>query len=224
MIQLEAKNKQKNTKFESYGLEKLDATTSLVWSSLVFILNVYTLFSVILWFSVDGLPIGNALYFEILVEILLLGEIILRICFKFYNKVLFSNINLYHSDKSDSSWRVWMVLIASITQLTFFNFFNNFFTMDKYERLYSYLLAIKLLRSFEIVRYIERIQEKLFYRTTKALIFINLVYNVGLAILITHMASNAFLFIEKTHPHSHGPESHSKNPLNPFREGIKSKI
>ena len=47
----------------------------------------------------------------------------------------------------------------------------------------------------------------------------NLIYNIFLVILITHLSSTAFLFVEKTHRFSTGPEAYSKNPLNPFREG-----
>lgn len=64
----------------------------------------------------------------------------------------------------------------------------------------SYFLFLKLLRSFEINRYISEIEEKLFYKTAKAIIFLRFLRNFGVIAFTTHFAASAWLLLQKNHP------------------------
>ncbi len=199
---------------------KSNEVRSFIWSTLVFLLNGYILFSVILWVSVDGLPSGNALFVEIVIEILLLSEFLIRILLGLFNKEVLYGLQLYHVRMKDGFIRLFVLFLGTIPQLTIYYLLNAYIeAIDLFDQVYSFLLAIKLLRVYELSRYIDKVQEKLFYRTTKALILIKFLVNISLILLITHAATSAFLFVEKTHPRSHGPQPYSKNLLNPFREG-----
>jgi len=116
-----------------------------------------------------------------------------------------------------------LLFIGSFPQLIFYYLLDSYFSaIDLFDPIYSYLLAIKILRVIELSRYIDKLQEKLFYRTTKALILIKFLVNIGLILLITHTAVSAFMFVQKISPRSKGPHSWSTNPANPFREGKPS--
>lgn len=146
----------------------------------------------------------------------MITRLILRTC----NREVLAGLKLYHVRMTDGFISLLLLFIGSFPQLTFYYLLDSYFTViDLFDPIYSFLLAIKILRAIELTRYIDKVQEKLFYRTTKALILIKFLVNIGLILLITHTAVSAFMFIEKIHPKSKGPHSWSTNEANPFREG-----
>jgi len=212
----EKKKKITNSKY-TFGL--VQSAAPLVWSTLFCVLNVYTLISVILWFSVDGLPTGSFLYMEVIVEFLLLLEIMLRIIFRLMSKKLFEKIPFFHVNPNDSMFQLIIVLIATVPQQTIYSALEMEGHIDLKNPLYSYLMSVKLLRSHEIVRYIDRLQERLFYKTSKALIFMKFIQNTFMIMLITHFASSAWLFIQKIQPDVAVDDPKYTNELNPFKSG-----
>jgi hypothetical protein len=165
---------------------------------------------------VDGLPDGALLFFEIMVEFLLLAEIAMRIAFRVISQRLFKKIPLFHCNPDDGFILLLIILIASVPQHTLYSYLGNFNLININDSLWSYLLAFKLLRSFEIMRYFEKLQEILFYKKTRALILMKLLENTGIIVFITHGACCAWLFIQKTNNVYYTPYPWSTNPENPF--------
>lgn len=101
-------------KYKKYGLDGVEKNISLIWSITVVMLNVYTLFLTVYWWCTPGLPENDELFIDILVELILALEILVRIYLRIFKKTLYVRLNLYHNRRKDSCLRLLVIVIGSI--------------------------------------------------------------------------------------------------------------
>lgn len=191
--------------------------TPKIWSILVFALNIWTLFSTILWFSAKDHPDGFLFVFEVLVELTLFFEALTRVIIRVFRPQDYENLNLYHTTKNDGLWVMLLLVFGSIPIYTIYRGVRDHVDDTDGISLFSRLLAIKILRTFEIWRTLSKIEEILFYSQFKTLIFVKFVINFIYVLLITHVSTCSWLFLETTF--SGQPMILGNSPTNPFASG-----
>lgn len=188
-----------------------------IWSVLIFILNIWTLFSTILWFSAKDHPRGFLIAFEILVELILFFEAFARVIIRIVKPQEYANLNLYHITKNDGFWIMLPLMLGSMPIYTIYSGVSGQLDDSEGISVFSRLLALKILRTFEIWRALSKIEEILFYSQFKTLIFVKFVINFIYVLLITHLSTCSWLFLETTF--SGEPMILGKSSTNPYASG-----
>ena len=198
------------------GIFKSKALTSLTWSILFFALNIFNLFACIFWFSIHQGPAGLMYPFALVIEYLMFFEVIFRIVLRIFSPHAYANLNLLHAGKQDGFWTFVVLFIGSFPVLTLDNIVGGEYNQD--DDVISYLIILKVLRCFEIHRVLTKLEETLFYKKFKTLIFIKFLMNFTYVLLITHISICSWLLIDRI------PQIRismpGTNPHNPFKDSI----
>jgi len=198
------------------GIFKNKALTSLTWSILFFALNIFNLFACIFWFSIHQGPTDLMYFFALVIEYLMFFEVIFRIFLRIFSPHAYANLNLLHAGKQDGFWTFVLLFIGSFPVLTLDNIVGGEYNED--DDVISYLIILKVLRCFEIHRVLTKLEETLFYKKFKTLIFIKFLMNFTYVLLITHISICSWLLIDRT------PQIRismpGTNPHNPFKDSI----
>ena len=191
--------------------------TAIIWSILILILNIWTLFSSIFWFSVLSHPLSVLLFIEITIECIIFFEILCRLYLRIWFSEPYESLNLLHTNKKDGVWVFVILLISSFPIITLNVAINGAETSEnKSEEILSYLYILKILRSFEISRALSKIEEKLFYKKFKTLIFIKFLINLMYVLVIMHISTCSWLFVSGTDQKI--VRIYGNNPYNPFKQ------
>jgi len=194
--------------------EKRDA---YVWSSAIFILNIYTLFSTIFWASLAKLPQDNTFVLDFLVELIIFLEIMFRTLLSILAPNFLDKLGLLHGLKTDGPIMYLLNVIGSFPYITLARLLISVNAMGEGKTSMSYIILLKLLKSFEIKRYINQIEEKMFYKTAKSIIILRFVLNFGLVLFISHCAASAWLLVQELSSVGWSDNKYTfNNPLNPF--------
>ena len=198
------------------GIFKTKAVTSLAWSVLFFGLNIFNLFACIFWFSIHQGPTGLMYFFALVIEYLMFFEVIFRIVLRIFSPNAYTHLNLLHAGKQDGFWTFVLLFISSFPVLTLDIIIGGLYNAD--DDITSYLIILKVLRCFEIHRVLTKLEETLFYKKFKTLIFIKFLMNFTYVLLITHISICSWLLIDRT------PQMRismpGTNPHNPFKDSI----
>lgn len=120
---MKSTNKSNKT-FENVIMDysSMDSLSNYFWSTIIFAFNFFSLFSVIYWFSFNGISVGAGLYLDIIVEIVLFVEITVRIIILKLDPRWYSSISLFHvSSKDDTPRLLFLIWFACIPQNIIWN-------------------------------------------------------------------------------------------------------
>jgi hypothetical protein len=166
---------------------------SIIWSVSIFILNLYMLVTCIYWAATGYMPDSGLLFFTTCVEIFLVCEIFFRCITRIFNSQAYNAQNFLHTRANDGFVRLtFSVLGSSPICLIYIGLLT---TGTDLSTLFSRLMLIKILRTFEIYMTLEKIEELLFYKRFKTLVFVKFINNFMQIILVTHIEVCAFLFV-----------------------------
>lgn len=191
---------------------------SVIWSTIVFILNTYILFTVIYWISVGIMPSGTIIFFEVAMEVFLLIELGLRVLYLKISRRAFESLNLLHTRDQDGVFVFLLLLVSNIPLVMIYSGIHN--TSSKVQSIFSRIMVLKLLRCFEILRTFERVEEILFYKKFKTLIIVKSVKNFVSLLLTAHILTCGWLLIGSTHAVDiyQGIETNEHNPYRDSKE------
>lgn len=203
--------------FQNFNRNKKSSIMSIVWTALIFILNIWILFYTIFWFSFISHPESVVLYIAIIIEWILAVEVLLRIFLRVFFSSTYRNFGVLHIDKKDGFF-TFAVLVISSFPIISLNIIINGTNPEESDDVFSYLLILKLLRCFEIQRVLSKLEEMLFYKKFKTLVMVKCVMNLLYIILLTHISACLWLFvsavprrnIEIPGDNPHNPYAHSK--------------
>jgi len=170
-------------------------TMSSFWSFLTLLANVWTLFSVILWFSSNDRPDTGVLFIEIIIECYLLFEIFARILIRIFVPKFYESLKLKHIRKDDGLLVFVLLVFGSVPIMSLFDGVKSDSSYEEQVKVFTRLLLLKLLRSFEIRRAFVRVNEELFYKDFKILVFFKFAQNLIYVIFITHLSTCGWLFV-----------------------------
>ena len=166
---------------------------SLSWSAMIFIFNMYILFTILYHFSVGDLPTEGILLYEVAMETILFTEVALRIGLKKFAPDSYADLNLMHVLKEDSYKIYALIMVGSIPWITIYTSIDDPSDTDK--AVFSRLACMKLLRCFEIWRILSRVEEVLFYKKFKTLVFVKFAKNIVYVLMITHIVTCAWILV-----------------------------
>ena len=187
---------------------------SLIWSTLVFFFNNYTLFTVIYWISIAEMPTCFTTFLSLACETLLLVDILLRVMIRCFSKEFYDGLNLIHTTKQDDWKLLTLLVVGSAPILIIYQGVNN--SSENSQQIFSRLMALKLLRCFEILRALARTEEILFYRRFKTLVLVKFIKNIMYVLFITHLTTCGWLLVEETHGNQ--KLLHGYSELNPYKD------
>jgi len=170
-------------------------TVSNFWSFVTLLANVWTLFSVILWFSSNDRPDTGVLFIEIIIECYLLFEIFARILIRICVPKFYESLKLKHIRKDDGLLVFVLLVFGSVPIMSLFDGVKNDSSYEEQVKVFTRLLLLKLLRSFEIRRAFVRVSEELFYKDFKILVLFKFAKNLTYIIFITHLSACGWLFV-----------------------------
>ena len=126
-------------------------------------------------------------------------------------------LGLLHGLKTDGPIMYLLNVIGSFPYITLARLLISVNAMGEGKTSMSYIILLKLLKSFEIKRYINQIEEKMFYKTAKSIIILRFVLNFGLVLFISHCAASAWLLVQELSSVGWSDNKYTfNNPLNPF--------
>lgn len=185
---------------------------SICWSLVIFVLNLYTQLTSFYWACTGSMPQNGLLTFTSIVEMVMISEIIIRALSKAFNLQGHSAQNFLHTRKSDGFWSFFWAMLGSFPWVIIYMGILNHGN-DKYGP-FSRLLLMKLIRGFELNRTIGKLEEILFYRKFKTLILVKFTKNFIYILLVTHVATCCFLFVQGMDVKSYTRTG--MDPKNPF--------
>ena len=190
---------------------------SFIWSIIIFLLNIWILFSSIFWFSVQNHPDGVMLFIELTIEWIMFSEVIFRFLIRMFFLDVYKDLDLLHVRKKP---KVWDFIVLIISSFPFLSLDISIYGIESEEgrRFFSYLIILKVLRCFEIQTVLSKLEETLFYKKFKTLILIKFLMNFTYVLLITHISTCSWLFIDRTHHVRISMPGNS--PYNPFKDSI----
>jgi len=164
----------------------------LKWSLLIFLANIWSLFSILLWPTVKAFPEDFYLLAEAVVELLLLIDICLRIIIRIFFPKMNNKLRLLHGRKSDSYILLFMVLIASVPQLLIYTILDqNGYDLNGV----TFTLLIKGFRAYELFRFIKGTEKLLFYKSVGAILALKFFENLIWLFLILHFSACSWIFV-----------------------------
>lgn len=176
------------------------------WGLLIAIINICEIFSVFFWVSVQGFPNDINLAFEIVVDIFLGIDIILKFCLMPYtqhkDKLYLMNMLFTKNDEDGTKFSYFLkdslILISALPYVSLLSIIDNFYPLDLHTNdLYSYLLFIKLFRFFDILRTKNKILVSLNNYNFILVIFYRILNMIIVLLLTTHVGACFWLFINK---------------------------
>lgn len=173
---------------------------SISWSFMIFMFNMYILFTILFHFAIGALPKDGILFFEIAMETILVTEVLLRLGLKKFAPESYDNLNLMHVIKDDSYKVYALIMIGSIPWITIYSAISN--PSDSVTAVFSRIASMKLLRCFEIWRILSRVEEVLFYKKFKTLVVVKFAKNIVYVLMITHFVTCLWILVEETHQSS----------------------
>lgn len=187
---------------------------SYLWSILIFLFNIWTVLTTLFWASIHQLPSGVDALFHVLIECILFFEVIVRIFIRICLKEAHDSLNLQHTEKEDRFRIYTLLLIGSFPVLTIYSAVGDFDETSEKTVIFSRILLIKLLRTFEIKRAITKAEEILFYKKFKTLVLVKFIKNLMIIIAVSHLFTCAWLFIQTSVTnHAVIPEPSDENPF-----------
>jgi len=219
------KERKDNTHiYEEHNLRifKSHSNVSNFWSAFIFTFNIWTLLITLFWASLHDLPNGVSTLFHVAIECALFFEIIVRMLLKIFLPEAHGSLNLLHMEKNDT-WRDYTILfVGSFPILTIFTAIKDPNVISDKIILFSRLMLIKLLRSYEIKRTIDKVEGILFYKKFKALVFAKFFKNLMIIIFVVHVFTCAWVFVQMN-LNNHAVID-SSSTLNPFDTGKKESL
>jgi len=188
------------------------------WSLIIFLFNIWVLLTTLLWASLKDLPTDVSALFHVLIECILFFEIIARIILKLFLPSAYGALNLQHVEKKDAFANYILLFISSFPLLTIYISYSHPDTDPHRTTVYSRVMLIKLLRSFEILRAIRKVEGILFLKKFKALVFVKFIKNLMIILFVSHFFTCGWLFIQ-TSVTNHALVD-GDSPENPFDTGI----
>jgi len=183
----------------------------------IFILNIWILFSSIFWFSVQSHPDEVVLFIELTVEWVMFCEVIYRFLIRICFPNQYNDLNLLHVRKKNKIWDFGVLFLSSFPFLTLDISIYGLRSQEG-KNFITHLIIIKVLRCFEIQTVLSKLEETLFYKKFKTLIFIKFLINFTYVLLITHISICSWLFIDRTNQARISMPGTS--PHNPFKDSI----
>jgi len=196
-ITIENKHKLSGSKF-SREEESMDQTITKIWSLVIFISNLRALFWSIFWASADDTPSGFFLFCEVFFEYILLLEILYRV---FMRKKW--NLKLYHVEPPESLFYLGLLLFSSFPIFNLSLFVYKASPSAETSGIFGYLGLIKLIRALiEVLRYLNAMQERMFYRNVILIVYLKLIQSLAFVIYFAHLSACLWQFVQKTHSDS----------------------
>ena len=204
----------------SFEVNRNRTTMSNVWSGIVFILNIWTVLTCLLWASLHELPTDVSALIHVIIECILFFEIVMRILLRSFLPTIYENFNLHHMGKGDPTFLYIVLFIGSFPFLTLYTAISVPNEASETTSNFARILLIKLLRSYEIPRAIAKVEEILFYKKFKTLVFVKFIKNFMILLFVTHLFTCAWLFVQASVTnHALVDLRASVNSKNPFGNG-----
>lgn len=219
-INFQPKPKLPSQNETSFEVNRDRTTMSNIWSGIIFFLNIWTLFTCLLWASLHELPTEVFALIHIVIECILFFEVVMRILIRQCLPTIYENFNLHHMGKRDPTILYMILLMGSFPIMTLYAAISvpndpSQTTID-----FARILLIKLLRSYEIPRAIGKVEEILFYKRFKTLVVVKFIKNFMILLFVTHVFTCAFLLVQSSITnHAIVNLSTSTNSENPFGSG-----
>lgn len=167
--------------------------------------NIFEIFSVFFWVSVKGFPNEINLALEMLVDIFLGLDLILRFCLKPYfqknNNLFFMNFLFMKEEeriKYTTVIKDVLIIISGLPYVTFVTALNYAVSLDLHTNdLYSYLLFFKLFRFCDLWLTKDKILIVLNNFNFMLVIFYRMFTVMIILLLTTHVAACFWLFVNK---------------------------
>ena len=162
---------------------------SIYWSFIIAVANFWTVFSVLFSAGTSAAPSGVPLVVEVVFETILFLEVIARLLLKRFFSKTYDNLKLTHKGLKDSYLLLVFLLIISFPGVTLCYIITNGDNSGLGISIVSYVMLLKLLRAFEIIRFHATLQEMLFFKEVRWIIFMKLAENLVLIFWIVHVLS-----------------------------------
>lgn len=216
----EAKPKVPVQNETSFEVNRNRTTMSNVWSAIIFVLNIWTVFTCLLWASLHELPTDVSALIHVIIECILFFEVVMRILVRSFFPTIYENFNLHHMGKADPTFLYVILLMGSFPIMTLYAAISVPNDPSETTINFARILLIKLLRSYEIPRAIAKVEEILFYKKFKTLVFVKFIKNFMILIFVTHLFTCAWLLVQSSIAnHALVDLSASSNLKNPFGNG-----
>ncbi|KAL4495171.1 hypothetical protein ABPG72_007278 [Tetrahymena utriculariae] len=178
-------------------------TFSFYWSLLINCFHVYTLLSSVFWMSNLGYPSGPYLSIEIVIEMLIIVDIILRIIFSKYarkNKFFFMNFIL--NEVTVQTLFNVLYIISAIPQATILKIImNNTDYINEsniqLEDYLSYLFGINVMKLFDLWNFFQKLEFVFIYTQFRKIIYIKFIKTCLMFFLVIHYVACSWTFVNK---------------------------
>jgi hypothetical protein len=129
-------------------ITKSTPQTSYIWSFIGFLFNSYILLTIVYWICTGTMPSGTLLLFDTTIEIILLTELFLRFLIKWKLPDIYPEMNVLHIRGHDGKLRWLMTIIGSLPITIIYSALGSH--DSTVVKVFSRLMALKFLRSFEL--------------------------------------------------------------------------
>ncbi|KAL4453422.1 hypothetical protein ABPG74_017629 [Tetrahymena malaccensis] len=178
-------------------------TFAFYWSLLINCFHVYTLLSSVFWMSNLGYPSNSYLSIEIVIEIFIIVDIILRIVFSKYarkNKFFFMNFIL--NEVTVQTLFNVLYIISAIPQATILKIIMN---NTKYinqnniqlEDYLSYLFGINVMKLLDLWSFFQKLEFVFIYTQFRKIIYIKFTKTCLMFFLLIHYVACSWTFVNK---------------------------
>jgi len=169
----------------------------LNWSSLTFLCNVWTLFSITLWPSIRSYPKGVFFLIECAVEVWLFIDILARIIIKLKLPQVIQQLKLLHAKPEDSNLLLGFILLVSTPQfIIYICIVEDDNMLDEKIGAIFFTLIIKACRVFEIFRFLRNFERLLFSKSINYILTLKFVENLVWLILLIHLTACGWMFVD----------------------------
>ncbi|EAR89827.2 cation channel family protein (macronuclear) [Tetrahymena thermophila SB210] len=178
-------------------------TFSFYWSLLINCFHIYTLLSSVFWMSNLGYPSGPYLSIEIVIEIFIIVDIILRIIFSKYarkNKFFFMNFIL--NEVTVQTLFNVLYIISAIPQATILKIIMNntkFINENniQLEDYLSYIFGINIIKLLDLWNFFQKLEFVFIYTQFRKIIYIKFIKTCLMFFLLIHYVACSWTFINK---------------------------
>ena len=170
---------------------------SIYWSFTVALGNFWILFSVLFSAATSGKPQGVALAIELAVEAILFLEVLARLILKKYFPRTYNSLRLTHKGPRDSYLLLIFLLIISFPGTVAWYLIDPDGKSGDLAYIMAYIMLLKLLRAYELMRFHMTLQEMLFFKEVRWIIFMKLVENVVLIFWIAHVLACIWMIAQR---------------------------
>jgi len=203
---------------------KSHSNVSNFWSAFIFVFNVWSLLITLFWASLHDLPSGVSTLFHVAIECILFFEVVIRILLKVFLPEAYNSLNLLHMEKSDTLKSYAFLFAGSFPILTIFTSYKQPDVVSDRIIVFSRLMLLKLLRTYEIKRTISKVEGILFYKKFKALVFVKFLKNVMIIFFVVHVFTCAWIFVQTNFDNHAIIDETAAGNLNPYDTGKEKDI